>query len=174
MSGNDNIVFEGFMGVGKTTVAKKVAELLGYRYIDTDDEVCRKAGRPICDMLSDGQCATVRALEKDVCLALSDLRDSVIATGGGVFTSDENARSLRRHSFIVCLERPFDEVYPLISSDPVRVLAYGKPYDELKRLLDSRTPKYHKYADVIISCGDADTVARAAVDAYLKRTPCAD
>ena len=163
-----NIVLEGFMGVGKTTIGKAAAEMLGYRFTDTDDEVRKMAGKSIHDMLTDGELPLVREWEGRACRELSKVSHAVIATGGGVFTVPENARLLRMRSFVVCLNRDFEDVYPLISTDPVRVMAYGKPYDELKRLLDSRTALYEGTADLIITVGDVEKTARTIVDAYRK------
>lgn len=164
-----NVVLEGFMGVGKTTVGKTVASLLNYRFLDTDDEVLCYAGKSISEMLADNEYMLVREWEMKVCQSLSDLSETVISTGGGVFTSEKNAQLLGRKGFVVCLDRNFDDVYPVISSDPVRVMAYGKSYDELKKLLESRKPMYSQYADLILSSdGDANEIAMKIVDAYRK------
>ena len=163
-----NIVLEGFMGVGKTTIGKAVAELLSYRFTDTDEEVREMAGKSIHDMLVDGELPLVREWESRVCRALSDVSDTVIATGGGVFTVPENAAALRRRSFVVCLDRDFDVIYPLISGDPVRTMAYGKSYAELKQLLDSRKPMYEGNADLVIRVGEIGETAERIVDAYRK------
>lgn len=164
-----NIVLEGFMGVGKTTVGKAVAELLGYRFTDTDDEVRAMAGKSIRDMLTDGELPLVREWENRVCRELSEVCGMVIATGGGVFTVPENARFLRKNSFVVCLERDFDAVYPIISGDPIRVMAYKKTYEELKTLLDSRVPVYEQSADLVITVTAVEESARAIVHAYKER-----
>lgn len=164
-----NIVLEGFMGVGKTTVGKEIASLLNYRFLDVDEEVCRCAGKSIRRMLLDNELQLVREWELKVCRELSDLSGTVISTGAGVFTREENAEALGRKGFVVCLDRCFDDVYPVISADPVRIMAYGKPYGELKALLDSRTPMYHRSADlVILNDGSADEAAREIVAAYCK------
>lgn len=164
-----NIVLEGFMGTGKTTLGRALAGLLHYAFVDTDDAVRERAGKSIRDMLADGELPLVRDWEKKTCRELAELTQTVIATGGGVFTNEENAAALKKSGFVVCLERDFDVVYPLISSDPVRVLAYGKPYQELKALLDSRTPIYRRHADLIVSSdGDPAETAAAIAEAYRK------
>ena len=161
-----NIVLEGFMGVGKTTIGKKLAEQLGYRFVDTDDQVRQMAGKSIHDMLVDGDLPLVRAWENKACESLSRLSEAVIATGGGVFTVPENAELLRKRGFVVCLERDFDKIYPLISNDPVRVMAFGKTYDELKTLSESRMPLYEQCADLVIHVDDADETARQIIEAF--------
>lgn len=161
-----NIVLEGFMGVGKTTIGKKLAEQLDYRFVDTDDCVQQMAGKSIHDMLVDGELPLVREWENKACKALSELTETIIATGGGVFTVPENAELLRKKGFIVCLKRGFNKVFPLISGDPVRVMAFGKTYDELKTLWDSRMPLYEQYADLVINLDDADKARTQIIDAF--------
>lgn len=146
----DNFILEGFMGCGKTSVGKELAEMTGYTFIDTDTEVQRLAGESIHDMLKRGELARVRAWEQQACEILASGTHTVIATGGGVFTNPVIAERFHRSGMVICLERPFDEIYPLISEDPIRVMAYHKSYDELLALSESRIPAYHRYADLIL------------------------
>lgn len=162
-----NLIFEGFMGAGKTTVGRAAAGILKLPFYDTDDEVRRAAGRSIHDMLEAGEIELVRSWERVVCRELGALSGAVIATGGGVFLQEANALALRRQGFVVCLERPFDEVYPVISADPVRVLACGRSYAELKTLLEGRLPLYYRSADMIVQNTDAGIAAETVVRAFL-------
>lgn len=165
----DNIVLEGFMGVGKTTIGKAVAERLGYLFIDIDDEVKNMAGISIHDMLQNGDLSLVRSWENKVCKNLVGSKNKVIATGGGVFTNEENALLLRKNNFVVCLERDFDTVYRIISNDPNRVMAYKRSYEEIKNLLDGRTEIYRRNADYIISVNNIYETTKAIIDEYIKK-----
>ena len=146
-----NIVLCGFMGCGKTTVGRIVAERTGMTFTDTDDVVRDIAGESIHDMLVDGRLSSVRAYEKEAVLLLAQKENLVISTGAGVFTVEENARAFHETGLVFYLQRSFDLVYPVISRDPVRVMAYRKSYAELKALMEARDALYAKYADGIIA-----------------------
>lgn len=79
----DRIVLVGFTAAGKSTVARLLAERLGYRLVDLDGEVEALAGRSIPDIFaSDGE-ETFRALEARVTESADEIRPAVVATGGG-------------------------------------------------------------------------------------------
>src|SRR5215471_6848388 len=94
MSRYHNIVLVGFMGTGKTTVGKLVAERLSWRFADTDKLIEARAERAIPDIfLQDGE-PTFRKLESQVCAEVSLWRHTVIATGGGVWMNPTNREKL--------------------------------------------------------------------------------
>ena len=138
------------MGCGKTAVGKIAAQRLGMSFEDTDDTVCEIAGQSIHDLLTEGKLSAVRALERQAALLLAPRENLVIATGAGVFTVEENAIIFHETGWIVYLRRNFDQVYPVISRDPVRVIAYRKSYAEMKALLQARDALYRKYAHWIV------------------------
>lgn len=145
------VVLGGFMGCGKTEIGKRLSEKLGFSFIDTDEYVKNLTGRSIHDMLLEGRLDRVRSLEKQAVEELCRVRNSVIATGAGVLAGEENGEAFHSVHTIVYLRRDFDIVYPVISRDPVRVLAYGKSYAELKALYELREPVYERYADITVS-----------------------
>lgn len=148
------------MGCGKTTVGKLLAQMTGFDFIDTDDYVKELAGMSIHDMLVEGRISDVRKYEHLASSELSERKGAVIATGGGVLAKRENGQAFRKNCSIVFLKRDFDTVYPLISKDPVRVIAYGKSYEELKKLHDERIPLYSEYACLTVeNNGSAEDTA---------------
>ena len=163
-----SIVLGGFMGCGKTTLGKLLAEKLHMTFTDTDDYVRELAGVSIHDMIETGRLSDVRRYEKQCVRELSSSKDLVIATGAGVLANEENGKAFHENCFVVFVDRDFDTVYPVISKDPVRSLAFGKSYEELKALNDSRIPAYRKYADLIVANnGDPALCADAIVHAWL-------
>jgi shikimate kinase len=98
-----NIALIGFMGTGKTSVGRLVAELLRFEYLDTDEVIQAGTGRSITDIFTaDGEPA-FRALEQQVVKELAGRKKIVIATGGGLPVNLENLASLKTHSLVVCL-----------------------------------------------------------------------
>jgi len=144
----------GFMGSGKSTVGRIVAEKLGCRFVDTDALVVERAGAPISRIFSERGEAAFRELEAQVLLSLSSARGSVIAAGGGAPAQPRNrqffldARTFHlRVSFRSVRERTAEDTdRPLLSQndDVVRRLYEGRlaAYEELGEPVetDGRTP----------------------------------
>lgn len=98
-----NIVITGFMGTGKTTVAKKVAERLGRTFIDTDEKIVEQAGKSIPEIFAQDGEAVFRHHERRVCRFYAGQSGYVIATGGGMLVDDENRRVMLASGLVVCL-----------------------------------------------------------------------
>lgn len=163
----DNIVLEGFMGCGKSSVGRLVASLTGYSFVDTDSEIETRMKQSIQQIIESGDLSELRKIEETICLEVSDCRGYVIATGGGAFTDPNIAQAMRRHGMVFCLERDFELVYPLISNDPCRPLAYGKTREDLRRLLENRLNVYHHNADRIVqNHDDINETARLIVESF--------
>lgn len=77
------IVLVGFMAAGKTTVGRRLADRLGYRFVDLDDEVVRRAGRSIAAIFREEGESAFRRLEAEATGALDAAAGLVVAVGGG-------------------------------------------------------------------------------------------
>ena len=98
-----NLALVGFMGTGKTSVSRLVAEQLRFEFLDTDELIQAHTGRTIADIFAcDGETA-FRALERKVLEEISARKHTVIATGGGLPTNAENLAALKTHALVVCL-----------------------------------------------------------------------
>jgi len=100
----DNIFVTGFSGTGKTTTGKEVARLLGWRFVDTDDEIVVSAGKAIEDIFSqDGETA-FRKLESETLATVARNSRQVISTGGGIIMDETNRRVMESNGVVVLLE----------------------------------------------------------------------
>src|SRR5450432_2563879 len=98
-----NLALIGFMGTGKTSVGRFVAEQLHFDYLDTDEMIQAGTGRIISEIFkTDGEPA-FRALEEKVVADLAGRAKTVIATGGGLPTNPNNLAGLKKHALVVCL-----------------------------------------------------------------------
>jgi shikimate kinase / 3-dehydroquinate synthase len=99
----NNIVITGFMGTGKTTVGRIVAEALQREFVDMDELLVARGGKAISQIFAEDGSANFRARESDLCRELAARRRLVIATGGGSLVSDGNRAVLARNSRLFCL-----------------------------------------------------------------------
>lgn len=146
-----NISLIGFSGTGKSSVAKKVAELLGWEYVDTDEEVVRLAGRSIPEIFEQDGEKEFRRLEREVlenvCRAA---KKRVIATGGGIVVDAENRKLLQDRTVVICLEASPETIHQRLlseeqeSSSPVvrPLLAGDNPLERIRELKRLRQPFY--------------------------------
>ena len=77
------VVLVGFMAAGKSTVGRRVAERLGYRFVDLDEEIERLAGRSVPEVFAEGGEERFRELEARATRRLTVREPTVVATGGG-------------------------------------------------------------------------------------------
>ena len=86
-----NIILTGFMGTGKSTVGKMLAEKLGYSFIDTDETIMSRCGITVAEIFKSQGEASFRKMERTLALELSNQEMLVISTGGGMLLDSMNA-----------------------------------------------------------------------------------
>ena len=147
-----NLVLCGMMGVGKTTVGIKIAELTGRRWYDTDGLITDRHGK-IPDIFEYYGEPHFRKLETEIIRELS-LRDGlVISTGGGAVMKTENTAMLKRGGKIVYLRATIDTLVSRLNTDNSRPLLQSTEQNirtRLTKLLNERTPVYEHVADLTI------------------------
>jgi 3-dehydroquinate synthase len=145
MENERNIVITGFMGTGKTAVGRIVARGLGRRFVDMDEEIERRAGKPIAHVFAENEERAFRQMENELCRELSGQRGLVIATGGGTLVNPENRKLLKKNGTIVCLTCEIDELLRRVSGESHRPLLFvADPRGTIERLLAERAPAYGK------------------------------
>ena len=90
-----NLYLIGYRGSGKTTVAAELARLLGWKWLDADDEIERRAGKSIKEIFATWGEPAFRDLEVAVIADLSKLTSHVIALGGGAVLREESRHDIR-------------------------------------------------------------------------------
>ena len=146
-----NIELCGMMGVGKTSVGIKIAELTRRRWFDTDVVITDRYGK-ISDIFEYYGEPHFRELETQIVSELADKDELVISTGGGLVLKSENAELLKQNGKIYFLRASFETLLTRVRADESRPLLrdMGKTSERLKELLTERTPIYEHVADFII------------------------
>jgi shikimate kinase len=146
-----NLALIGFMGTGKTSVGRLVAEQLNFDYLDTDEMIQSAIGRTIADIFkSDGE-KKFRGLEEKVVMEISTRKKIVIATGGGLPTNSKNLASLKTHALVVCLWASPEKIWERVKNQSHRPLLHDvNPQAKIRELLAAREP-FYKQADVLLN-----------------------
>lgn len=148
-----HIVLVGFMATGKTTVGRACARVGRMRFVDTDAEVERTAGKKIPAIFESEGEAAFRKKETAVLRGLLEARSPrVIATGGGIVTIEENIPLLKRLGFVVWLDADQGDIVRRASRKRNRPLLLTKnPAATVAELLEKRRPLYERAADLKIT-----------------------
>ena len=141
-----NVVLTGFMGTGKSTTGRLLAEAMGADFVDTDDVIESRHG-PISQIFADRGEAAFRAMEHQLAHELAQESGLVIATGGRMLLDEANAALLERSGRIFCLVATAEELYHrlVVVSDPAdRPLLMGD--DAKQRIADLLAERADGYA----------------------------
>ena len=140
-----NVVLTGFMGTGKTTVGRVLAELLGYDFVDTDHVIETRHG-PIPVIFAEHGEGTFRRYERDVAEELAGRGGLVIATGGRLMIDPVNAERLSETGDVFCLVATVDTILDRVTVDGTAdarpMLGGDDVRGTVERLLAERAPAY--------------------------------
>jgi shikimate kinase len=141
----------GFMGAGKTTVGRRLAKKLGWKFIDLDEEIERLEHRAIADIFRDHGESHFRRLEGRYLESASFSQNSVIALGGGAFLAPESRKIAENTGLTVWLKASFAKVASRVKIDGTRPNFSSK--EQAEALYRTREP-YYAMAKVHVSTED--------------------
>lgn len=146
------ICLTGMMGVGKTTIGKKLAEILDYYYFDSDVEISDYAKKNIAQIFEDHGEKYFRKLEKDIVTNLVQRKEKmVISLGGGVFINDKIRKILLENSTVIWLDANLETIMSRTKNSKDRPTLTNSPNKRkfLSDLLVKRN-KIYKEANIKI------------------------
>ena len=148
------IALVGLMGVGKSSVGRRLANALEHTFRDADSEVEAAAGRAITEIFSELGEAAFRDGERRVIQRLLDEPPHVLATGGGAFVNDETRALLKSKALVVWLRADLELLARRVGRKDTRpLLKDSDPLTVLKAQSELRYPLYAQ-AHVVVDTGD--------------------
>ena len=162
--GATNIILEGFMGSGKSTVSEILSDKLDLELIDTDEAIEEAEGRKISDIFEQDGEEAFRDMETELVeMMVSDhMRETVISLGGGLPVREKNRELLKKVGKVVYLRTAPETVYDRLKGDDTRPLLKSEdPLARIKELQDKRGKIYEEAADIIVDT-DGKTPAEVA------------
>ena len=160
------VVLVGLMGVGKSTVGRRLARRLGLPFVDSDSEIEETVGLPWGELFERYGEEDYRDGERRLVARLIDGQIRVIATGGGVFVDPRTRVLLKEQTITVWLDAPVDILAERTSRRATRpLLKNGDPKGTLERLAQAEREAYAE-ADIHVKSGDG--AHRDVVEAILR------
>jgi shikimate kinase len=147
------------MGTGKSTIGKRLAELLRRKYIDTDALIVARAGKPIPKIFAEDGETHFREMERNLAVELAAQTDLVISTGGGMLVDEANRAAFMQSGFVVCLDAPPELIQKRLARAKDRPLAPNwRELYEKRREIYALIP-----AHVDVTSGTPDRTAREII-----------
>lgn len=161
-----NVVLTGFMGTGKTTVGRLLAERLGYDFVDTDAVIEAEHG-PIPAIFAERGEGGFRRLERGVAADLAGRDGIVVATGGRMLVDAVNAKRLGATGDVFCLTATVDTILARVAGDGAAasrpLLAGGEVRQRIVDLLAERASAYARFTQIATDGRAPDEVAAEIV-----------
>ena len=150
-----NIYLIGMPGCGKSTIGKRISAELNMGFVDLDEYITQRSNESIPDMFEKGE-KYFRSKEHECLLNVCDLKNTVIATGGGIVETPENEDVMKKSGTVVFIDTPSERILSNSSLKGRPLLADNKNkiFDIYKR----RYNLYKKFSSIeIINDSDIDT-----------------
>lgn len=151
------IIIVGFMGVGKTSVGKILAEKLNFDFIDTDNEIELSQDMSISNIFQNYGESYFRKLEKQTLKNVLNRNNIVISTGGGIITDKDNYNILKNEEKVIFLDASVETIIKHLHNEiNKRPLLYESEnlIKKIEELLSNRYEKYIGVSDIIIDVND--------------------
>ena len=158
-SQKQNIVLIGMPSSGKSTIGKKLSEILGKKLVDTDNEIEKIIQMPISNFLTKENENEFRDIEENVIKEVSVKNNLIISTGGGIIKRNKNIWRLKASGIVIFIDRPLN----LLEVTNTRPLSNNKL--DLEKLYKERYELYNSLCDIKI---DNDKDINVVIDNILK------
>ena len=149
--GNKNVFLIGFMGCGKSTMARFLASDLGRNLIEMDEQIEKEAGMTINEIFKEKGEEYFRDLESQLVKRISNSDGVIVSCGGGAVLREENVKTMKENGMIVYLSATPETIYKRVKDSTKRPLLNGNMKVEyIKELMEKRTLIYERAADKTI------------------------
>ena len=146
-----NIFLIGFMGAGKSTIAKALQRELGFPLVEMDERIVQEQGMSINDIFAQYGESRFRDIESQLVVDLGEQEPSIISCGGGVVVRPQNTQNMKKSGKIVFLTATPETIYERVKNSTDRPILNGHMNVEyIAELMEKRRALYEEAADITI------------------------
>lgn len=148
---NCNIFLIGFMGTGKSTIARTLQRELGFPLVEMDERIVQEQGMSINDIFAQYGEAHFREIESQLVVDLGKQEPSIVSCGGGVVVRPENTQNMKKSGRIVLLKASPETIFERVKNSTDRPILNGHMNVEyIAELMEKRRALYEEAADITI------------------------
>ena len=166
----NTLFLTGFMGAGKTTIGRALAEELSLTLFDTDELIERALKKTVNAIFEDEGELAFREYEHKVLQNVSG-QSVIVTTGGGIVTREENRQCMKKNGIIIYLHSDPDTIMERLVQDTTRPLLKGNKKEKIDQLFEARLPYYLEADYVVNTTGKSvDTVVTEITGLLIRDT----
>ena len=153
---DQNIILTGFMGTGKTTIGRRLAQRLGRDFVDMDDQLVAHFGKEISQVFADEGEDAFRVAEAQLCQQLAQQSGLVVSTGGGALINAQSRQALAETGVLLCLTATVDAIaarLEAMNDRPMLETSTQSRRQRIQDLLQQRRPAYAAIAHHVDTSG---------------------
>lgn len=170
---DSNIFLIGFMGAGKSTIAKELCNLYGMEQVEMDARIEERQGMTISEIFTQYGEPYFRKLETELLMEFGEKKGYVVSCGGGVAMRQENVDYMRKNGHIVLLCALPETIYARVKDSTNRpLLNSDMSVRHITELMDMRRQKYEAAAELAVETDgkSADAIAEEIMDKLLEKS----
>ncbi len=154
-SQNSNLILIGFMGTGKSTIARQLSKQLDMPFFEMDEMIVQKEGMEISDIFKEKGEDYFRNVETTLLKNLLQKERGILSCGGGIVLRDENIQAMKNHGTVILLTATPETIFKRVKHNQSRPVLNGKKnINDITKLMKERESRYQMAADITISTDD--------------------
>lgn len=147
-----NIFLIGFMGCGKSTIARRLSQKLGMEQVEMDEQIVQEQGMPITEIFEKYGEEHFRDIETDLVKRLQQKNGVIVSCGGGAVLREENRRIMKDSGAIIWLTADPETIFERVKHSMNRPVLNGRMNVEyITELMEQRCNCYEAAADFMVS-----------------------
>lgn len=166
----NTLFLTGFMGAGKTTIGRALADELSLTLFDTDELIERAMKKTINAIFEDEGELAFRNYEHKVLQNVSG-QSVLVTTGGGIVTREENRQCMKKNGIIIYLHSDPETILERLREDATRPLLRENKKDKIDQLFEARLPYYLEADYVVNTTGKSVNTIVTEITGFLIRDP---